>query len=525
MAGHRKPMIDIKRIVQLKHNGESNRRIAALLSIDRKTIGDYILRLVATGHSYGDLVRFDEAELQALLPVSNAIVKDVAYNDLLGLVHIYQDELKKPGFTYQELWFKYRSDYPDGYGSTQFKIHLQKALGVNNPASTASMHMDYVYGEKLFADYCGRRLEIVSQETGEITKVECFVAILPASGMTYVEVSESQQKSSFMRSMATAMEFFGGVPKLITTDNLKSAVTTAHTYEPVLNKDFKAFSIHYNTALVPARGYKPKDKALVEGAVKLVYQRIYYPLHGQIFLSIASLNTAIHALLIAYNERTFSQRSGSRKESFDQHERILLAPLPETRFNHLTYKKATVQKNYHVYLSADKHYYSVPHVHISEKVEVRYNDYLLEVYSKNIRICSHARKHDSPGKYSTTESHMPASHRYVKGWSKEFFMGWAKEISPILVSYFEKIFLISDHPEQAYKSCAGIQSLFRAYKKERLCNACRRAIAYDRIGYKALAGILKTSADMEPELVLEVRPIPIHDNVRGGDYYTNRLNN
>jgi len=95
MAGHRKPMIDIKRIVQLKHNGESNRRIAALLSIDRKTIGDYILRLVATGHSYGDLVRFDEAELQALLPVSNAIVKDVAYNDLLGLVHIYQDELKK----------------------------------------------------------------------------------------------------------------------------------------------------------------------------------------------------------------------------------------------------------------------------------------------------------------------------------------------------------------------------------------------------------------------------------------------
>ena len=525
MAGHRKPMIDIKKIIQLKQNGESNRRIAALLGMDRKTIGDYVLRLVATGYSYGYLLRFDEEELQALLPVSNAIINEIAYTDLLSLIPIYQDELKKPGFTYQELWFKYRLDYPQGYGSTQFKIHLQKALGVNNPAGTATMHMDYVYGEKLFADYCGKKLEIVSQETGEITKVECFVAILPASGMTYVEVSDSQQKSSFMRSMASAMEFFGGVPKLITKDNLKSAVTTAHTYEPVLNKDFKAFSVHYNTALVPARGYKPKDKALVEGAVKLVYQRIYYPLHGQLFLSMASLNTAIRVLLGDYNNRKFSQRPGSRKESFEQHERVLLAPLPENRFNQLTYKKATVQKNYHVYLSADKHYHSVPHVHISEKVEVRYNDYLLEVYSRNIRICSHARQHDLPGKYSTTESHMPASHRYVKGWSKEFLMDWAKEISPILVSYLERVFLISDHPEQAYKSCAGIQSLFRAYKKERLCNACRRAIAYDRIGYKVLKGILGTGADMEQELILEVRPIPIHDNVRGGDYYTNRFNN
>jgi len=525
MAGHRKPMIDIKKIVQLKYNGESNRRIAALLGMDRKTIGDYLLRLAATGHSFGDLSRFDEAALQALLPAANSIIKDIAYNDLLSLVSVYQDELKKPGFTYQELWLKYRLDYPQGYGSTQFKIHLQKALGVNNPASTASMHMEYVYGEKLFADYCGKRMEIVSPETGEITKVECFVAILPASGMTYVEVSESQQKSSFMRSMAAAMEFYGGVPKLITTDNLKSAVTTAHTYEPVLNKDFKAFSVHYNTALVPARGYKPKDKALVEGAVRLVYQRIYYPLQGQIFFSIVSLNAAIRLLLADYNTRKFSQRPGSRKESFDLHEKRHLTPLPENRFNQLTYKKATVQKNYHVYLSEDKHYYSVPHVHISEKVEVRYNDYLLEVYSKNIRICSHVRNHDSPGKYSTTESHMPANHRYVKGWSKEFFMSWAKEISPILVNYLEKVFLISDHPEQAYKSCAGIKSLFRVYKKERLCNACRRAIAYDRIGYKALAGILKTGADLEQELVLEVRPIPVHTNVRGGDYYINLFNN
>lgn len=525
MAGHRKPMIDIQKIIQLKLNGESNRRIAALMSVDRKTVGDYVLRLISTGKSFQILATLDEAALQALFPVTNTIVKDDAYKDLLDLVSIYQDELMKPGFTYQELWCRYRLDNPDGYGSTQFKIHLQKALGVNNLAGTASMHLDYIYGEKLLADYCGKRLEIISRETGEVTKVESFVAILPASGMTYVEATESQQKSNFFRSTASAFEYFGGVTKLITTDNFKSAVTTAHTYEPVINKDFKAFSVHYNTALIPTRGYKPKDKALVEGAVKLVYQRIYYPLQDQLFFSLGSLNEAIKILLIEYNNRKFSQRPGSRKETFDAHERMLLAPLPENRFVFLTYKKATVQKNYHVYVSADKHYYSVPHVHIGEKVEVQYNDYLVEVYSKNIRICTHVRKHELPGKYTTTDSHMPASHQYIKNWSKEFFMSWAQEISPVLVSYLEKIFLISDHPEQAYKSCSGIQSLYRTYKKERLCNACRRAIAYDRIGYKALSGILKTGADRELELALEVRPIPIHENVRGGDYYTNRFNN
>ena len=525
MAGHRKPMVDIKKIIQLKLNGESNRRIAALIGLDRKTVGDYLLRLIATGNSFSVLNLMNEGELQSLFPISNNVIKDDAYKELLSLVSDYQDELKKPGFTYQELWFKYRIDYPNGYGSTQFKIHLQKALGINNPAGTASMHNDYVYGETVLTDYCGKKLETVCRETGEIYSAECFVAILPASGYTYVEAAKTQQKSDLFRSTGSAFEYFNGVPKVTTTDNLKSAVTKAHAYEPLINKDFKAFGVHYNTVLIPARAYKPKDKALVEGAVKLVYQRIYYPLQGQVFFSLQSLNEAIKVLLIDYNDRKYSQRPGSRRETFERYERALLAPLPENRFVLLTYKKATVQKNYHVYLSADKHYYSVPYVHIGEKVEVQYNDYMVEVYSKNIRICSHVRKHDLPGKYTTIVSHMPESHRYVKGWSREFFMTWAMEISPTLVSYLEKVFLISDHPEQAYKSCAGIQSLFRTYKKERLCGACKRALAFDRIGYKALAGILKTGADLEPELVLEVRPIPIHDNVRGGDYYINRIIN
>ncbi len=519
MAGHRKPMIDIKRIIQLKLNGESNRRIGALIGIDRKTVNEYVSHLIGTGKSMESLFQMEDSILQSLLPQTRMVLKDTAFQQLLQLIPEYETELKKPGFTYQELWLRYKSSYPEGYGSTQFKIHLQKALGLHSSSDQATLHMEYVFGEKLFADFCGDHLETVDRETGEIVRKESFVAILPASGITYVEATEDQKKASFLRCLTHALEYFSGVPKLIITDNLKSAVTQAHTYEPILNKDFKAFGLHYNTALMPTRGYKPKDKALVEGAVKLVYQRIYYPLQGQLFFTLSDLNAAIRPLLEAHNSRPYTQRPFSRREWFETNEKALLGSLPPNRFTLLTYKKATIQKNYHVYLSADKHYYSVPYQHIGEVVEVRYNDYLVEVYSRHSRICSHERKRDAPGRYSTLSSHMPPNHQYVKGWSKEYFLNWARQISPEVLLFLEKVFLISDHPEQAYKSCSGIQNLYRVYKGERLSRACTRAMAFERIGYRVLSGILKSGLDLTPELPLEPMPLPSHDNVRGASYY------
>jgi transposase len=513
MAGHRKDMLDIQRIIQLKARGESNRSIARLLGINRKTVNEYILNLGGSGKDFSELSRLDEESLASILPEPKIFNKPQTYLDLQALVPIYQKSLKQSGFTYLNIWEQYRKKYPDGYGYTQFKDHMQKAFAVQH----ASFHMEQVMGEKLLIDYAGDRLLLTDRETGSTRAAELFIAILGGSGYTYVEASESQQKASFLNSVRRSLEFIGGVPKLIVTDNLKSAVTQASRYEPELNKDFKAFALHYGTAVLATRARKPKDKALVENAVRLVYQRICFALKDQVFFDLHTLNAAIRPLLELYNQRMYQQRQTSRTRLFLEQEQPLLAPLPAQPFTLISHKQATVQKNYHVFISEDKHYYSVPHQYIGKKVELRYNETLLEVYSASSRIATHPRSNKSAG-FSTTSSHMPENHQFMQGWNMDHFLSWAKATDLVIHGYVETVFAQRPHPEQACRSCWGIQRLGKIYGTDRLRNACIRATAFEQYGYKILESILKQNLDQQ-DLEEQQQCLPVHDNLRGASYY------
>lgn len=513
MAGHRKDMLDIQRIIQLKARGESNRSVARLLGINRKTVNEYVLNLAGSSKDFGELSRLDEESLTSILPEPKAFNKPQAYQDLQALVPIYQKALKQSGFTYLAIWEDYRKKYPDGYGYTQFKEHIQKAFAVQH----ASFHMEQIMGEKLLIDYAGDRLLLTDRQTGATRPAELFIAVLAGSGYTYVEASENQQKASFLNSVRRSLEFIGGVPKLIVTDNLKSAVTHAHRYEPELNKDFKAFALHYGTAVLATRARKPKDKALVENAVRLVYQRICFALKDQVFFDLHALNTAIRPLLDLYNQRMYQQRQTSRTRLFLEQEQPLLAPLPAEPFTLITYKQATVQKNYHVFISEDKHYYSVPHQYIGKRIELRYNQTVLEVYSAGSRIATHPRSKKSGG-FSTLPGHMPENHQFMQGWNMETFLSWARSTDQTVYEYLETVFAQRAHPEQALRSCWGIQRLGKIYGTDRLKSACIRAISFEQYGYKILESILKQNLDQQ-DLDHEQHCLPVHDNLRGASYY------
>ncbi|MEY4126201.1 MAG: hypothetical protein RL737_390, partial [Bacteroidota bacterium] len=123
------------------------------------------------------------------------------------------------------------------------------------------------------------------------------------------------------------LEYLGGSPAAIVTDNLKASVIKSSKYEPRLNQAFESFGDHYSTAILPTRAYRPKDKALVEGAVNLVYLRIFAELDPLVFISLDELNKAIVPLLEVLNGNPFKGED-SRAERFEQMERSLLKPLP-----------------------------------------------------------------------------------------------------------------------------------------------------------------------------------------------------
>jgi len=381
------------------------------------------------------------------------------------------------------------------------------------------MRMEHKVGDKLYVDFAGDKLSIVDKQTGEIQSVEIFVAILGASQFTYVEAVMSQQKEDFIGACEGALLYYGGVPAAIVPDNLKSAVTKSSKYEPVLNDSFADFAQHYSTTILPARAYKPRDKALVENAVRIIYTRIYTKIRGNDYFTLEEINAAIRVALEEHNNTLLTGRNYSRRQQFEDVERVALAPLPPLRYELKKELYVTVMKNGHVSLNADKHYYSVPYRFIGKKVKLMYSRSVVEIFYCYERIAIHKRL-KSPYNYTTDKDHLASAHRFVSDWTPERFLSWASGIHEDVHLYILKILDRKQHPEQAYKSCVGILSFAKKVGNERLTKACQRALGYGIYNYKTIQTILEKGMDKYDEKEdNENLQMPQHDNIRGEHYY------
>ena len=273
--------------------GRSKLSIAAQTGVSRNTAKRYMATFDASGLTFEQVNTLNDKELDDFF---GTVREQPPQDRLLNLQRCFphsDKELKRTGVTRHMLWEAYKKEFPDGFGYTQFCFHLTNWKARVNPV----MHQDHKAGDKLYIDFAGVKLSIVDKQTGEITEVEVFVAILGASQLTYVEAVNSQQKEDLIAACENTFHYIGGVPAAIVPDNLKAAVIKSNKYEPTLNEAFADFADHYGTTILPARAYRPRDKALVEGAVKIVYSRIYAPLRKQVYSSLSELNAAIWMLL------------------------------------------------------------------------------------------------------------------------------------------------------------------------------------------------------------------------------------
>jgi transposase len=509
--------IMIREIIRMKDNGLSNNQIAKNLGKSRTTIIKYLGAIAASGFCLKELLELKGEDLSELFEVPNALNPDnreQIHKDLYSFFPYLEKELKRVGVTRHILWAEYKAKHPEGVMYSQFCEHYKKW----SQKSEGYMPTTHKAGEKLFIDYAGKKLHIIDQETGEIKPVEVFVATLGASQYTYVEASFSQQIPDFISSVQNCLHYLGGVPACIIPDNLKSAVTKSNKYEPHVNEQFACFASHYDTSIMPARALKPKDKSLVEGAVNITYTRIHAALRDKEFYSITELNLAIKELLLIYNQTPFQKKEHSRTGLFLEIEKDALKPLPLEKYELRDYKIATVQKNCHVYYSPDKNYYSIPNAYIGKKVKLILTQSVVEIYHNQARIALHPRSRKAYH-YVTVKEHMPVSHTYNADWSSEYFITWAQKIGASTTEYIEKILDKKQYPEQSYKSCVGILSMASKIDKERLNNACKRALSYDSVSYNTIKNILERGLDKEEELDLFNVSLSNHDNIRGHEYY------
>jgi transposase len=424
-------------------------------------------------------------------------------------VEVHQ-ELKGKGVTKQLLWEEYSQAYPNRcYSYSQYCSLYQDWV----KKQKRSMRQTHKAGDKLFVDYAGQTLPVVNGETGEVRHAQIFVAVLGASNYTFCEATWTQGLPDWLGSHVRALEFIGGVPKLIVPDNLKSGVTKACRYDPDVNPAYQQLSAHYGVAIMPARPYKPKDKSKAEVGVQIIERWILACLRHQTFFSLAELNQCIRALLVKVNNKPFKQLQGTRQQWFESLDKPALLPLPKQAYQYTDIKTVKVNIDYHI--QYDQHLYSVPHHLVGERLELHAKDQLIELYFHNQRVTSHARKY-RPGTTTVTE-HMPTRHQQHHQWNAGRLMNWAKDIGDEVLVWVQTQLKQKQHEEQAYRVCLGLLNLSKNYPTNRLNNACAIANQSGLYRLKHIKSILQSNQDQlvnESQQQLPLLPQD-HENIRG----------
>lgn len=511
MPAKRLSMRKIKEVLRLKSTGLSNRKIAQACSISRPTVADYIRRAQAAKLEWPLSKEFSDAAIEQLLFPSPATCSTIQRP--LPDWHLIKTELRRKGVTLELLWQEYKEANPNGYQYSWFCQRYRKWSGKLDLV----MRQEHRAGEKLFVDYAGQTVAIIHPDTGQVSQAQIFVAVLGASNYTFAEATRSQSLPDWIGSHVRAFRFFGGVPEVVVPDNLASGVSKSCRYEPDINPTYQDMANHYDTAVLPARVRKPRDKAKVENGVLVVERWILARLRNRRFFSLVELNQAISELLSDLNKRSFKKMDGCRRSHFEAIDQPALKPLPTQPYEFAQWKKARVNVDYHIELG--RHYYSVPYTLVGKQLDVRMTASTVECFYKNKRVASHKISH-MQGRHSTVADHMPERHRKSK-WSPERFKRWGNTIGPHTGELVSIILTSRRHPEQAYRTLFGILRLDKSYPG-RLDNACRRALHIGTTSFRSVESILKNGLDRQP--VHKPKPQPpkiLHHNIRGANYYKN----
>jgi transposase len=345
-------MRQVRDVLRLKTAGLSGNEIARRVGIAPSTVRLTLKRLTDAGLGWPLPAAITDAALEAQL--FTAVGKKQGHRrcaepDWAAL----HRELKRKHVTLQMLWDEYIEQHPDGYRYSRFcELYRGWASRIS-----VTMRQTHAGGDKLFVDYAGDTVPvIIDRLTGETRPAQIFVAVLGASNFTYAEASWTQALADWIGAHIRAFEAIGGVPNLLVPDNTKVAVIKACLYEPLVNRTYAEMAAYYDTAVLPARPRRPRDKAKVEAAVLIVERWLLGRLRHRRFYSLAELNSAIGDFLRQLNEkRPIRRLGGTRRELLEEFDRPHLKGLPSEPYSFAEWRLRRVGVDYHVLVEA--HFY------------------------------------------------------------------------------------------------------------------------------------------------------------------------
>lgn len=512
MVRERTDMRKIRDVLRLALEvGLSGNFISRAIGLSRASVHEYIRRAHLHNLTWKQVEGLDDSALEEILYPSP--VPHVTRQSELDLEAIHK-ELRKPGVNLRLLWFEYRAETPDGYSYQQFS----RLYKVWREKLNLVMRQNHLAGEKLFVDFAGDTIRVTDRETGETHLAQIFLATMGASNYTFAYATPSQELKHWIEANIRALEFLDAVPCLVIPDNLRSAVTTACRFDPVINRTYRRMAEHYGFTIVPARPRRPKDKAKVEKGVQFAETWILARLRDRYFFSFEELNAAIAVVLKEMNAKPFQKLSGNRHSWFETVDKPAMKRLPRARFEFEDWFSCVLGKDYHVMIHG--HYYSVDHKLVGRRIDVRTTGTVVEMFFNGKRVASHVRN-DNEGQVSTNETHLAPAHRAYAGRTPEYFANEARAVGPATEQIIRLVLASKPYPQLSFDQCFGIlKTLKNKHSPAELEAACEYALLIGTASYRGIKDLLSIGVKNLPQqLKLTASTSFQHENIRGPEYF------
>jgi transposase len=505
MPRERSDMRRVKELLRLAHElGYSKRQIALSIRMPKTTVSDYLARAAAAGLRYADVAGMSEEAVEALLFQRGELPEQRPLPDWEWV----SAELGRRGVTLMLVWEEYRQQHRSGYSYSQFRRHF---LDHTSAGAEPRMRREHAPAAACEVDYAGMTLTISTAEG----QASIFVACLPFSGYLYAEATWTQTAEDWLASHVRLFNHLDGVVPKLVPDNLKTGITHASFYDPVVNRSYHELARHYGTGVVPTRVRRPRDKASAEKGVQVVETRVLAALRNRVFFTLDEANAAIRELVAAVNARPLTtNRTLTRRRLFEEQEKPLLMPLPAEPFVVGRWFRYKLAPDYHV--SIEGVAYSVPYRLIGRHVDVFCTVSLVSIFHKGQRVAAHARHDAEPGRATVTLDEQP-NHRAAVLLTPEAVRAEAAGLGGALGLLADRIFADADHPDQAARQVAGLLRLGRLHGTVALQAAATAALSANVRSYRFVQHLLakgRIQAVEDP-----AGGLGAHANLRGPAYY------
>ena len=504
-------MANYRAILELVLAGRGYSEIVAVAGCSRRDVSR--VKQVVVGRGLTSAAVVSEADLAEWFPDGRRCVSEEYEQP--DLARVLATMRANRHFTLLLGWRRYADGDAAGkkkYGYSQFCALFGDYVRSNDLVAT----LHHEPGRAMLVDWAGDTIDLVDSVTGRVAPAVLFVAVLPFSGTLFCRAYMNMKSESWLDAHVRAFAFYGGVVAIVVPDN---PTTSTHQRAKgdkarVVNARYQQLADHYQTAIVPARSRKPRDKAAAENAVNIVNKRVIGYLEGEVWTSLAELNEAIDERVWEINHDLRRADDTTRWERVTTEEALLLGPLPDTRFEEVEWKELKAGRNYH--LTADYQHYSVPYRLAGRLLRVRLTTSTVTIFDGADIVCEHRRLKGRKGQYSTLPEHVPAQHRDIEGlWSRSWFIDRARAFGPATVTVIEQILDRHVIEAQGYLDCQNILSGLGKRNRPRLEAACQELV--NRSGHATYSTLKRIMAAIDSDAKATRPNIAAASSVRRGD--------